>query len=141
MSYEAWGEPPDPEPDPCEWCEAEFIGSSADCRLCKEFARAEENSLELVKLRGIVRHRLRILRTRSVYEGGKLENGVSVELLMAMTLLQGVPGLDLEDVNPVALAEAEKALLTIANGQYIYGPSRTEREASLPSDQDAKAKP
>jgi hypothetical protein len=119
MSWEAWGTPDDPEPNPCEMCENE-IGSSSDCKLCLEHSRAEKAGSALNNLVISLRHRVRILRSRSVYEQGKKDNGVSVELLQAITLLAATPGLEMEGLDPRFVVEAQKALLTLENAQYLY---------------------
>lgn len=120
MSWEVWGTPPDPEPNPCALCDEE-LGSSVGCKLCDEFNRANKAELELMTLRQTLRHRLRILKSRPIYEGKQKENGVSVELLQAITLLCGIPGvLYPHETDARFVAEAEKALLTFENGQYIY---------------------
>ena len=120
MSWEAWGTPPDPEPNPCELCDEE-LGSSVGCKLCEEFNRANKAERDLMQLRHTLAHRIRILRTRNVYEGAKKENGVSVELLQAITLIAGIPGvLYPHEVESRLLAEAEKALLTMENAGHIY---------------------
>jgi hypothetical protein len=120
MSWEAWGTPPDPEPNPCELC-GEELGSVAGCKLCEESTRADKAELELYRLKATLAHRLRILRSRKVYEDGKKENGVSVEFLTAITLLSGIPGvLEPHEVAPRVLAEAEQALLTYENARYRY---------------------
>jgi hypothetical protein len=75
----------------------------------------------LMQLRQTLRHRFRILKTRNIYEGAKKENGVSVELLQAMSLLFGIKGvLHPHEYEPVLVAEAEKALLTFENGRHLY---------------------
>lgn len=120
MSWEVWGTPPDPEPVMCNLCENE-LGSSSDCQCCKEATRADKAELELMTLRQTLRHRLRILKSRNIYEGAKKENGVSVELLQAITLLCGTPSvLYPHETDPRFVAEAEKALLTFENGRHIY---------------------
>jgi hypothetical protein len=120
MSWEVWGDPPDPQSNPCELCEEE-LGSSVGCKLCDEFNRANKAELELMQLRQTLRHRFRILKTRNIYEGAKKENGVSVELLQAMSLLFGIKGvLHPHEYEPVLVAEAEKALLTFENGRHLY---------------------
>lgn len=120
MSREVWGDPPDPEPNPCDLCNAE-LGSTADCKLCQEFDRANNAEHELSRLKMTLAHRLRILRSRDVYENRKKENGVSVQLLMAIDLLCGIKGvLYPHESDPAMLAEAERALLTNENARYMY---------------------
>lgn len=120
MSYEVWGDPPDEHPIACQLCDNP-LGSSTDCQCCQQADRASNAELELMQLRQTLRHRLRILKTRNVYEGAKKGNGVSVELLQAMTLLFGIKGvLHPHEVEPAMVAEAETALLTWENGKHIY---------------------
>lgn len=120
MSLEVWGTPEYPEPVMCDLCDNE-LGSSKNCQCCKEASRADKVQLELVMLKTTLPHRLRILKTRTIYEGGKKENGVSVQLLQAMTLLFGIEGvLYPHEIEPHLLAEAEKALLVFENMQHMY---------------------
>lgn len=120
MSWEVWGTPEDPEPVMCELCGNE-LGSSCDCQCCNEASRADKVFSELASLKVTLAHRLRILKSRSIYEDGKKENGVSVELLQAMTLLFGIPGvLHPHEVDPRFVAEAQKALLVFENMRYRY---------------------
>lgn len=120
MSREVWGDPPDPEPNPCDLCEEE-MGSTTGCKLCDEFNRANKAEYELSRLKTTLAHRLRILRSRDVYEGRKKENGISVEFLMAVNLLCGIKGvLYPHEIHPGVLAEAEQALLTRENARYLY---------------------
>jgi hypothetical protein len=120
MSYEVWGDPPDEQPAICQLCDNP-LGSSTDCQCCVEAARASKAELELMQLRQTLRHRLRILKTRNIYEGAKKDNGVSVELLRAMSLLFGIKDvLYPHEFEPALVAEAEKALLTFEHAQYLY---------------------
>lgn len=120
MSREAWGDPPDQEPNLCDLCNEE-MGSTTDCKLCQEFDRANEAEHELSRLKMTLAHRLRILRSRDIYEDRKKENGISVQFLMAVNLLCGIKGiLYPHESDPAMLAEAERALLTNANSRYLY---------------------
>jgi hypothetical protein len=120
MSWEAWGTPEDPEPIMCELCDNE-LGSSTDCQCCKEASRAAKAQSELSSLKGTLAHRLRIMRSRKVYEDGEMAKGISVEMLMAQTLLAGIPGILFpHEVDARFVAEAEKALLTFDNAHCMY---------------------
>jgi hypothetical protein len=120
MSWEAWGDPPEDDPIICGMCDNP-LGSSTDCQCCQEASRASKLQSELSSLKVTLAHRLRIMRSRKVYEDGKKENGISVEMLMAMSLLSGIPGiLWPHEVEPRSLAEAEKALLTFENAHCMY---------------------
>lgn len=115
MSREVWGDPPDPEPDPCELC-GEEIGYTKDCRLCTEFVRAETAENELSSLRTTLAHRLRILKSRPFYEDAKKENGVGLEFLMGVTLVSSIKGVLYPHENhPDLVEEAERTLLTSEN--------------------------
>lgn len=120
MSWEAWGTPDDPEPVICAMCDND-LGSTVGCKLCEATSRADKAESEFYRLKLTLAHRLRIMRSRKVYEDGKKENGISVEMLMAQTLLFGIPGVLLpHETSPLMVAEAEKALLTFENGRYMY---------------------
>lgn len=120
MNMEVWGYPQEQEPNPCNLCDEE-MGSTSDCRLCQEFNRANKAEYELSRFQTTLAHRLRILRSRDVYEGRQKENGISVQFLMAVNLLCGIKGiLYPHESEPAMLAEAERALLTNENARYMY---------------------
>ena len=84
VSYEAWGEPEDPPELPDGWWDEDTV-----CR---------------------VQDAVKALVTESLYEGGKMENGVSVRFLQLMTILQDECGL-MEKPHEKALVEEARASL------------------------------
>lgn len=140
MSLELMGNTPE-EPVMCDLC-GERLGSSDDCELCRAVNRADKAESDLATLRTVLAHRLRILGSRPVYEDGKKENGISVEFLMAVTLLSGIKGiLHPHEVEPLAVAEAERALLSHDNARYLYsvqpGCNCLHSDKPLPAIHDA----
>lgn len=75
MSYEAWGEPDEPDYD----------------HLIDAGWMTEEQATEVVDA-------IKALVAAPVYEGGDKVNGISVEFLMRLTLLQEAAGLDVPDL-------------------------------------------
>lgn len=114
MSWEAWGTPPDPEPNPCPMCEGE-LGCMDDCELCKAVDMESKAKTALYRLKTTLAHRLRI------YMNCKTD----AERAEAFTLLAGISSvLSPHEIDAAAVAAAEKKLLTFDNARYIYPPKK-----------------
>ncbi len=112
MSWEAWGTPPDPEPNPCPMCEGEQ-GCTADCALCFAVQRVETAESAFFRLKRTLAHRLRI------YMNCKTD----AQRAEAFTLLAGISSvLSPGEIDAEAVAAAEKKLLTFDNARHIYPP-------------------
>lgn len=86
VSYEVWGEPEDPPELPDGWWDEDTV-----CR---------------------VQDAVKALASESLYEGGKMENGVSVRFLQRMTILQDECGLMTKPHEVALVAEARAAMET-----------------------------
>lgn len=124
-----YDEPPDPEPNPCPYCEEE-LGYGRDCAHCAMAAKLAETESALASLKLRIGSRVRALADQQVHADGEPANGVSPRFLMAAALLMELGDLKLpEDM----LQTARRSVLG-EYGEHIDAkkdPDRVERWTAM----------
>lgn len=124
-----YDEPPDPEPNPCPYCEEE-LGYGKDCAHCEMVSKLGNTESELSDLKTRLASRARLLADQSIYAEGQRENGIDPRFLMAAGLLLDLGGLKLPD-EQVTLA---RNTMLSEYGEYVSAekdPERIERWAAM----------
>lgn len=124
-----YDEPPDPEPNPCPFCEEE-LGCGEGCAHCEMASKAADVEGKLATLRRQIGSRVRVLADLPIYADGQRENGVNPQFLMAAGLLMELGELKLPD----DLMERARRSLLSEYGEWLStekDPSLIERWAAL----------
>ncbi len=124
-----YDEPPDPEPNPCPFCEDE-LGYGKDCAHCSAVEQLSKAQGELSGLKVRLGNRARLLADQPIYAEGKPENGIEPRFLMAAGLLLKLGGVALPDD---MMQVAAKSLLG-EYGEWVdpaKDPERIERWAAM----------
>lgn len=124
-----YDEPPDPEPNPCPYCEEE-LGYGHDCAHCKTTSELGDAKAQLSDLKVRLASRVRLLADQPVHADGEPTNGVSPKFLMAAALLMDLGGLKLPD----ELLETARASILAEYGERVDNdadPARVERWSSM----------
>ncbi len=91
-----YDEPPDPQPNPCPYCEDE-LGYGKDCQHCETVSKLGETEGKLSNLKFRIASRARLLADQPIYAEGQRESSIDPRFLMAAGLLLDLGGLELPD--------------------------------------------
>lgn len=91
-----YDQPPDPEPNPCPYCDAE-LGYGDNCEHCATVRKLDDAESALASLKLRIGHRARALADQEVHADGNPANGVSPRFMMAAATLLDLGGLKLPD--------------------------------------------